>query len=135
MPKNSSPKKVPSVPNVRKLLKQSAVAAGFVEPLTGRKSAGKLTGALPPQIPPESAVDSEVAQSPPEVAPAISAPGFASAVSLPVDEEEFISTMRGNPIVSASGQFDILCRRVSKASIPSGDQIKEVRFCCIPLSI
>ena len=105
MPKNSSPKKVPSVPNVRKLLKQSAVASGFVEPLTGRKSAGKLTGALPPQIPPESAVDSGAlrpAQSPPEVAPAFSAPGFASAVSLPVDEEELMSTMRGNPIVGAS---------------------------------
>ena len=99
MPKNSSPKKVPSVSIVRKLLRQSGVGTGFVEPLTGRKSAGKPTGVLPPQIPPESAMDSGVsrpAQSPPEVAPAIFAPGIAAAVvSLPVNDEELLSTMRG----------------------------------------
>ena len=105
MPKNPSPKKVPSVTIVRKMLRKSGVDTGIVEPLTDRRTTAKPSGALPPQIPPESAVDSGAlrpAQSPPEVAPAFSAPGFASAVSLPVDEEELISTMRGNPIVSAS---------------------------------
>ena len=120
MPKKSSPKKVPSVSIVRKLLsKQSGVGAGFLEPVTGRESAGRSTGVLPQQIPPESAVDSGVsrpAQSPPEVAPAIFAPGIAAAVvSMPVNDEELLSTMRGevdNATDNLSAWQEVVPRRL-----------------------
>ena len=94
-----------------------------MEPLTGRKSAGKPTGVLPPQIPPESAVDSGVSrptQSPHEVAPAIFAPGIAAAVVfLPVNDEELLSTMRGEMNVDASNLSawqEVVPRRLARSN-------------------
>ena len=123
MPKNPSPKKVPSVAIVRKMLRQTGVVTGIVEQLTDRRTTAKPSGALPPRIPPESAVDSGAlrpAQSPPEVAPAFSAPGIASAVvSLPVNEEELLSTMRGESIVNASENLrawqEVVPRRLARS--------------------
>ena len=125
MPKKLTPKKVPSVYIVRKLLsKQTRVDSGDLKPVPGRESAGRSLRAevLPPQIPPESVAVSGVsrpAQSPPEVAPAIFAPGvIAAVVSMPINDEELSSAMRGEVNVATdnlSAWQEVVPRRLARS--------------------